>query len=65
MDGVTLLLNVTVGIWLFLGLHCLACWYVPAYGRAFYADRDLKVFLVLSAVILALAGLMRFVRMEE
>jgi len=65
MDGVSLLLNVTVGIWLFLGLHCLACRYVPAYGRQFYTDLALKYFLVLTALILALAGLMRFVRMEE
>lgn len=65
MDGISLLLNLAVVIWLLLGATVFACWYVPIVGRHLYFEQVFKYFLVATAVILALAGLLRFVRMEE
>lgn len=65
MDGLTLVLNVAVAVWMLLGLICLVEWYLPSFGRYFYLGCVIKFFFIATAVILALAGLLRFVRMEE
>lgn len=63
MEGVSLLLNLAVAVWLLLGLACLVCYAVHPFEK--YFDRVMRYCLVLTVVIAALAGLMRFVRMEE
>ena len=63
MEGVSLLLNLAVSVWLLLGLACVVCYWVHPLER--YFERMLRYWLVMTLVIAALAGLMRFVRMEE
>ena len=65
MAGITLLLNLAVVIWLLLGLLGFACWASQTVSCTLYHDKILKYFLVTTAVILGLGGLLRFVRMEE
>lgn len=63
MDGVSFLLNLAVSVWLLLGLACVVCYAVHPFER--YLDRMLRSVMVMTVVVCALAGLMRYVRMEE
>jgi hypothetical protein len=63
MDGVSFLLNLVVAVWVILGVACVVCYWVHPLEAHF--ERMLRYTIFATVVILALAGLMRFVRMEE